>query len=74
MYLKLWNWIIAPALLLAWLPPVTYPEVFLGILFSVTDFREGVQKDIIVNYEELFSVINMYEWHGPGLLFTYQLY
>ena len=26
------------------------------------------QRDIMVIFEELFSVINMYGWHGQGLL------
>ena len=37
---------------------------FLGILFSAGEFRAGAQKDIIVNFEQQFSVINMYGWHG----------
>ena len=37
---------------------------FLGIPFSAGYFRAGAQKGIIVNFEEQFSVINMYGWHG----------
>ena len=40
---------------------------FLGILFSAGEFRAGAQKDIIVNFEQQFLVINMYGWHGYGL-------
>ena len=40
---------------------------FLGIPFPLGQFRAGAQKDIIVNFEQQFSVINMYGWHG---LFT----
>ena len=36
---------------------------FLGIPFSARDFRAGAQKDIIVNFEEEFSIVNMYGWH-----------
>ena len=32
----------------------------MGIPFSARDFRAGAQKDIIVNFQEQFSVINMY--------------
>ena len=35
-------------------------EIFLIIPFSAGDFTAGAQKDIIVNFEEYFSVINMY--------------
>ena len=37
---------------------------FLGIPFSARELRAGAQKDIIVNFEQQFSVINMYGWHG----------
>ena len=37
---------------------------FLGIPFSIGKFRAGGQKDIIVNFEQQFSVINIYGWHG----------
>ena len=37
---------------------------FLGIQFLAGDFRAGAQKNIIKNFEEQFSVINMYEWYG----------
>ena len=40
---------------------------FLGILFPLGQIRAGTQKDIIVNFEQQFSVINMYGCHG---LFT----
>ena len=40
---------------------------FLGIPFSAGEFRAGPQKDIIVNFEQQFSGINMYGWHGSGL-------
>ena len=40
---------------------------FLGILISARDLGAGIQKDIIVNFEEEFSFINMYGWHGYGL-------
>ena len=40
---------------------------FLGIPFSAGEFRAGAQKDIIVNFEQKFSVINMYGWHVYGL-------
>ena len=36
---------------------------FLGISFSAGEFRAQAQKDIIVNFEQQFSVINMYGWH-----------
>ena len=37
---------------------------FSGIPFSTGEFRAGAPKDIIVNFEQQFSVINMYRWHG----------
>ena len=37
---------------------------FLGVPFSAGEFRAGAQKDIIVNFEQQFSVRNMYGWHG----------
>ena len=36
---------------------------FLGIAFLAGEFRAGGQKNIIVNFEKQFSVINMYGWH-----------
>ena len=37
---------------------------FLRILFSAGDFWAGAQKEIIVHFEEQFSVIDMYGWHN----------
>ena len=37
---------------------------FWGIPLSAENFRVGIQKDIILNFEEWFSVTNMYGWHG----------
>ena len=37
---------------------------FLRMLLSGDDFRAGAQEDIIVIFEEQFSVINLYGWHG----------
>ena len=36
---------------------------FLGIPFPAGQFRAGAQKDIIINFEQQFSVINMHGWH-----------
>ena len=53
---------------------------FLGIPFLAGEFRAGAQKDITVNFEQQFSVIDMYGWHGYGLftmenvICSYQLY
>ena len=42
-------------------------EIFLVIPFSAMDFTAGGQKDTIMNFEEYFSVINMYGRLGQGL-------
>ena len=51
-----------------WIYDVTKISVvsvdFLEIPFAAGDFGAGAQKDIIVNFEEQFSVINMHGWHG----------
>ena len=45
-----------------------YPDVFLGILFSIRDFGVAeAQKDMIMIFEQLFSVICMYGCHGQRL-------
>ena len=46
---------------------MTYPDIFGNTVFS-RGFRVEAQRDIMVIFEELFSVINMYGWHGQGLL------
>ena len=35
----------------------------LGIVFSAGDLGTETQKDLILNFEESFSVTNMYECH-----------
>ena len=42
---------------------------FLGIHFSAGKFRAAAQKDVITNFEQQFSVINMYGWHGWGVIY-----
>ena len=35
----------------------------MGIPFSAGNSRAGAQKGVITNFEEQFSVTNMYGWH-----------
>ena len=37
------------------------------MLASAEHFGARAQKDIVVNFEEKFSFINIYGWHEQGL-------